>query len=133
MSLKVIEFYKKSSGTMPFTVLLKDPTFYILVKNNDKIRELELKLSGEFNYLLPDGMRDFKEEAFKDYFIIVSALLGENKELIKKSFRLEDEEYRELIFGLYFVLIRNYSTCNWFKKGLLFLTGFFKFVFGRIK
>lgn len=131
MTLKVIGFYKKGK-TAP-SVYLIDPIFYILVSKDKKVKEYTLKLSGKYWYVVSKDLRDFKEEEYKNYKIIVDFLLGDNKERIRDSWGLTKEEYRELIYGLYFTLVKNYTTCGWFKKGFLLLIGFLKFKIGRLK
>lgn len=131
MTLNVIGFYRK--GRNPFATYLLDPIFYILVSKDKKVKEYTLKLSGKFYYTVPNDLKEFKEEEYRNYKIITDFLLGDNKERIRDSWGLTKEEYRGLIFGLYFILVKNCTTCNWFKKGFLLLAGFLKFKMGRLK
>ena len=131
MTLKVIGFYKKGKTTP--SVYLIDPIFYILVSKDKKVKEYTLKLSGKYWYVVSKDLRDFKEEEYKNFKIITDFLLGDNKERIRDSWGLTKEEYRELIYGLYFTLVKHYTTCSWFKKGFLLLIGFLKFKMGRLK
>lgn len=128
MTLKVIGFYRK--GKTAFITYLIDPTFYILVSRNKKVKEYTLKLSGKYYYVTPGNLRDFKPEEYKNYNIITKFLLGENKDRIRDCWGLTKKEYRELIFGLYFLLVKQYATCGWFKKGFLLLAGFIKYKIG---
>lgn len=131
MALKVIGFYKK--GRNPFTTYLLDPTFYILVSRNNKVKEYTLKLSGRYYYVTPRDLRDFSAEEYKNYNIITNFLLGDNKERIRDSWGLGKKEYKELIHGLYSLLVKDYSTCGWLKRSLLMFKGFIKFKFGRLE
>lgn len=131
MTLKVIGFYRK--GRNPFPTYLVDPTFYILVSKNNKVKEYTLKLSGRYYYVTSEDLKDFKPEEYKNYTIITNFLLGDNQKRIRDNWGLTKDEYRELIYGLYFLLIKNYSNCGWFKKSFLLFIGFLKFYLGRLK
>ena len=131
MTVEVIGFYKK--GRNPFPTYLVNPNFFILTKKDKKVKEYTLKLSGKYYYVTPKDLRDFKAEEYKNYIIITNFLLGDNKERIRDSWGLTKEEYRDLIYGMYFLLVRNYATCNLFKKGFLLLKGFIKYKLGRLK
>ena len=131
MTLQVIGFYRR--GRNPFSNYLVDPIFYILVSRNGKVKEYTLKLSGRFYYTIPKDLKYFKEEEYRNHKVITDFLLGDNKERIRDSWGLTKAEYRELIYGLYFTLVKNYTTCGWFKKGFLLLIGFLKFKMGRLK
>lgn len=131
MTLNVIGFYRK--GKTALITYLVDPIFYILVSKDKKVKEYTLKLSGKYYYVTPKNLRDFKAEEYKNFNIITKFLLGENKDRIRDSWGLTKEEYRELIFGLYFLLVKQYATCGWLKKGFLLLAGLIKFKIGRLK
>ena len=129
MALNVIGFYRK--GRNPFASYLIDPTFYILVSRNNKVKEFTLKLSGRYYYVTHSDLRDFKAEEYKNYTIITNFLLGDNKERVRDSWGLTKEEYRELIYSMYFFLVKSHSTCGWLKRNFLLLIGFVKFKLGR--
>ena len=134
MAISVIDFYRKidsKNGRNPFIQALQDPTFYILAYVNGKVRELTLKLSGEFECPSLDSFKYFNIESYRNYVIIVNFLLGENGEKVRKSWGITKEDFRELIFELYFILVKEHSTCGWLKKALLVVLGMWKFFIGR--
>lgn len=134
MTIRVIDFYRrtdKKNGRNPYIQELEDPTFYILSYVNGKVRELTLKLSGKFECPLLDTLRDFDIESYRNYIIIVNFLLGEDGEKVQRSWGITKKDLRELIFELYFTLIRVHATCGWFKKALLIAVGMWKFFMGR--
>jgi hypothetical protein len=75
--------------------------------------------------------KDFNIEGYRNYLIIVNFLLGENGERVRIAWGLTKEDFRELIFELYFILIKEHATCGLFKKGMLVLIGLWKFFLGR--
>lgn len=131
MALKVIGFYRRTKNKNPFTTALVDPVFYILISRNKKVREFTLKLSGKFSYIIPSDLEHFDSEAYRNYNIITSFLLGENRDRIRENWGITKGEYRDLIFQLYYVLIRNHANYGWFKKGILVFLGKLKYYFGR--
>lgn len=131
MSVKVIGFYRKKDSRNLFQTILLDPTFYILVRRDDKVRELVLKLSGRYPYHVSLDFSDFEHEAYKNFVVIERALLGDNGENIRVRWGLSKKDFRELTFELYFNLLNNYATCGEFRKGLLLLIGLFKYYTGR--
>ena len=133
MALKVIGFYRRTKNKNPFITALIDPMFYILVSRDKKVREFTLKLSGKFSYIMPHDLEGFDFEAFRNYNIITDFLLGENRDRIRENWGLTKQEYRDLVFQLYFVLVRSYSTFGWFKKEMLVFLGKLKYYFGRRK
>ena len=131
MSLKVIGFYRRIKNKNPFTTALIDPIFYILVSRNKKVKEFTLKLSGKFSYVTPFDLENFEPEGYKNYNIITDFLLGENRDRIRANWGLTVKEYRDLIFQLYYVLVRSYGKGSWLKKEVLVLLGKLKYYFGR--
>lgn len=131
MSLQVIGFYRRTKNKNPFTTTLIDPIFYVLVSRNKKVREFTLKLSGKFSYVIPSDLKFFDTEAYRNYIIITDFLLGENRDKIRANWGLSTKEYRDLIFQLYFVLIKNHAKYGWFKKEVLVFLGKLKYYFGR--
>ena len=132
MALKVLEFYRKVESVNPFTLLLHDPTFCILVSKDGKSRELILNIKGEFPYVYYSKFECFEEEAYRSYKILKGFLLGESKELLRERWSLTKKEYDKFIFELEKVLIESHSFYGWFKKKLLVLLMFLKFQTGRI-
>ena len=134
MAISVIDFYRKiedKSDRNPFNLLLQSPTFYILSYVDGKVKELTLRLKGEVECPVITSLKDFETEGYKNYIIITNILLGEEGERVRKSWGLTKEDFRELIFELYFALIREHATCGVFKKALLVLIGMWKFFVGR--
>ena len=134
MTISVIDFYRKienKDDRNPFSPVLQSPTFYILAYVNGKVRELTLKLSGEFECPSLDSFKDFNIESYRNYIIIANFLTGEGGERAKRSWGLSEEDFRELIFELYFILVKEHSTCGWFKRALLVLLGMWKHFVGR--
>lgn len=130
MALRVIGFYKK--GRSPFPTYLLDPTFYILVSKDNKVKEFTLKLSGRYYYVTPRDLKDFGAEGYKNYTIITNFLQGENRDRIRESWGLSEEEYNKLIFEMYEALVREHSLCGCLKRHWLEFTGFLKFKLGRL-
>ena len=130
-NLKVLEFYRKVEGENPFTPVLIDPTFCILILKDNKTRELILNMKGEFPYAYP-AFNGYDENAYKDYKIIKDFLLGDSKELLRERWGLTKKEYDRFIFEIKKVLITNHSFFGDFKKKLLILLEFLKFQTGRI-
>lgn len=133
MTISVLDFYRKiedASSKNPFTPVLHDPVFYILSYVNGKVKELTLKLSGEVEYPLVVS-KDFEIESYKSYIIITDYLLGEQGDNVRKKWGLSKEDFRELIFEMYFALIKEHSTCNCIKRAFLVLLGIWKFFAGR--
>ena len=131
MSVKVIGFYRKKDNRSLFQTILLDPTFYILVRVNGKVRELVLKLSGRYPYHVSSDFSDFEHEAYKNFLVIERALLGDNGENIRVRWGLSVKDFRELTFELYFTLLNNYATCGKVKKFLLLFIGLIKYYTGR--
>lgn len=132
MQFKILDFYRKKEDANPFAVELKDPTFFILTNKNGRAHELVLNLSGKFPYSFLSGLNGFEEEAFKNFNIITDFLMGENRDRVRLSWGLEEEEFEELIFELYKILVDRHSYYGWFKKKLLVLLGYLKFLSGKV-
>lgn len=133
MTFKVLDFYRKAEGINPFVPVLKDPSFCILINRDGKSRELILNLKGEFSYMSCPDLECFEQEAYKNYNIITNFLLGENRENIRLNWGFTNEEYKNLIFELYKILVNNHSYYGWFKKKLLVLLGYLKFSSGKVE
>ena len=136
MALSVIDFYRRveARGTAnPFIEALESPVFYILARVNGKLRELTLKLSGEVKCPSLNSFEDFEVESYRSYMMITDFLLGEHGENVRKRWGLSKGDFRGLIFKLYFALIREHSTCGWFKKVILLLLGVWKFFERKVK
>ena len=127
MQVKVLDFYRKVDSVNPFTPVLTDPTFCILVNKEGKSKELILNLKGEYSYINCPDLECYEEEAYKSYKIILDFLLGENKELLRERWGFTRKEYNKFVFELEKVLIDNHSFYGCFKKKLLILLGFLKF------
>ena len=136
LAISVIDFYRKiedKETLNPFIGALQDPTFFILAYLNGRVRELTLKLSGEFKCPSLRNFKDFEIESYRSYIIITEFLLGENGERVRKAWGVTEEDFRELIFELYFCLVKEYSTCGFFKKVFLIFVGIWKLFAGRKK
>ena len=130
--LKVLEFYRKKESTNPFTYVLVDPVFCILINKEGQTRELILNLKGKFPFAQCPDSECFEEEAYKSYKILKDFLLGEDKELLRERWGLTKKEYSIFLFEIKKVLINNHSFYGSFKKKLLTLLEFLKFQTGRI-
>ena len=137
MAISVIDFYRKieeKSDRNPFNLVLQSPTFYILSYVNGKIKELTLKLKGEIDCPIISSLKDFETEGYKNYIIITNFLLGEEGEKVRINWGLSKEDFRELIFELYFTLVKEHAACGIVKKAILMLIGMLKFfIGGKIK
>lgn len=134
MTINVIDFYRKveEKGIKnPFIESLENPIFYILSRVNGKIRELTLKLSGKVECPPLDSFKDFEVDSYRSYLMITDFLLGENGESVRRRWGLSKGDFRELIFKLYFILVREHSTCGSFRKVILLLLGMWKYIMGR--
>ena len=132
LTISVLNFYSRTKESkVAFPKVLHSPTFYILAKVDGKLRELTLKLSGEVKCPPLKDQKDFSAIGCRDYLIITDFLLGENGERVRLSWGLTKEDFRELIFELYFALVKEYSTCGVLRKSFLLLFGAWKFFMGR--
>ena len=131
MRLKILDFYRKVEEANPFASELRDPTFFILTNRNGKAHELVLNLKGTFPYGALAGMSCFEEEAYKNFGIITNFLLDECGDRVRVSWGLSKKEFSALIFELYKILVNNHSYYGWFKKKLLILLGYLKFLSGK--
>lgn len=134
LHVSIIDFYRKveeGEDSNPFALSLTNPVFCILMRVDGKVREVVLRLSGEVACPLLGSCEDFTAEGYRDYTILTDFLLGEKGEALRKRWGFSEEEFRELIFKLYFTLIREHSTCSFPKKFFLLLVGIWKFIVGR--
>ena len=133
MTIQVLDFNKEITveDNNPFLQALHEPVFNIMAYVDGKFRELTLKLSGEVKCPIFKGLKDFDSESYRNYLIIADFLLGEHGQRLRESWRLSKEDFRELIFELYFVLVKEHSTCGFFKKAFLIFVGICKFYMGR--
>ena len=131
MTISVIDFYRKIEDTNPFIKELKDPTFFILAYVNGKMRELTLKLVGNYPYI-GFSTKDFQPDAYKNYHIILNFIKGERSEAVRKSWGLTTEDFNELKHELGFTLIKSHATCGWFKKVFLMFKALLRSYFGGI-
>jgi hypothetical protein len=132
LAINVIDFYRRVKGKENiFTEALESPTFYILSYVNGKMRELTLKLSGKVECPPLNSFKDFDVESYRSYLMITDFLLGENGESVRRRWGLSKGDFRDLVFKLYFTLVREHSTCNLFKKVILLLLGMWKYIMGR--
>ena len=65
--------------------------------------------------------------------IISDFLTGDSKDSVRINWGLTNEEYRNLVFELYKLLVNNHSYYGWFKKKLLILLGYLKFNTGKVE
>ena len=133
MAIDVLDFYIEDSkgSANPFLIELHEPTFCILVRSQGKIRELVLKMSGDVKCPSLNDLKDFVLESYRNYLIITEFLLGEQGQRVRESWGLSKEDFRELIFELYFCLVSMHSRCSVLKKAFLILVGLWKFHLGR--
>lgn len=133
MAISVYNFYSNiKSADNPFLQVLENPTFYILVKLNGKMRELALKMSGDVKCPPIKVAGDFEIESCRNYLVITDYLMGEYGDRVRESWGLSKEDFRELVFELYFCLVKEHSKCGIFKKALLILFGMWKFFVGKV-
>lgn len=136
MTINVIDFYREDNGESlqnPFVTLVERPVFSILVDVNGRTKEFVLKLSGavECPFHIIENLKDFEIESYRNYLIITDFLLGENGEKLRENWGFTKEDFRELIFELYFCLVKEHATCGIFKKAFLVLIGLWKFYMRR--
>ena len=133
MSIRVLDFNKEITveDNNPFLQVLHEPVFNIMAYVDGKFRELTLRMSGEVKCPIFKDLKDFNLESYRNYLIIVDFLLGEFGERLRESWRLSKEDFRELIFELYFCLVKEHATCGIFKKAFFVLIGLWKFYAGR--
>ena len=131
MSVAVLDFYqRKKNNKFPNKYVYRDPVFYILAKVNGRLKELALKLAGDIKPPSTVGLKDFEEEAYICYTIIVNAFLSDSGEAIRVSWGLSERDFKDLIFDMYCVLVSKYSKCGFIKRFLLYFSGVCKFYFG---
>ena len=130
MTINVLNFYSNIKNNENLKVF-HSPIFYILVKVNGKLRELTLKLAGEVRCPAIKAQEDFKFEGCRDYIMITDFLLSNNGERVRGSWGLTKEDFRELIFELYFTLVKEHSKCSTFRRACLLLFGVWKFFIGK--
>jgi hypothetical protein len=134
LKIGVLNFYRNRESrelSNPFISILKDPTFYILACFDGKIKELALEMAGDIECPTLNGFKDFRIEGYRNYLIITNYLLGENGERVRLAWGLSKEDFRELIFELYFTLVKEHTTCSLFKKGILVFIGLLRFYFRK--
>jgi hypothetical protein len=133
LAISVLDFNKEieEQDSNPFLLSFHEPIFNILAYVNGKFKELTIKMSGEVECPSVKNLKDFDLESYRNYIIITEFLLGEHGQRIRESWGLSKEDFRELIFELYFALVREHATCNSFKKALLLFIGIWKFFIGR--
>jgi hypothetical protein len=133
MAIKVLDFNKEieEQDNNPFLQTLHEPIFNIMVYINGKFKELTIKMSGDVKCPDIKNLKDFDFESYRNYLIITDFLLGEFGERLKGSWGLSKEDFRELIFELYFCLVKEHTTCGILKKVFLVFLGLWKFYVGR--
>ena len=131
MAIDVLDFNIEEGNVNPFAIVLHDPVFNILAYVNGSLRELTLKMSGEVTCPEISSLNDFEFESYRSYLMITEFLLGEQGENVRRSWGLSKDDFRELIFEMYFTLDEEHSTCGFFKKALLIFIGICKFFRGR--
>ena len=121
MSIRVLDFNKEitAEDANPFLQEFHGPVFNIMVYVDGKFRELTLKMSGIVKCPVFKGLKDFDSESYRNYLIIADFLLGEHGQRLRESWRLSKEDFRELIFELYFCLVKEHATCGVWKKAFL--------------
>lgn len=133
MSIKVLDFRKEigAEDINPFLKVLHDPVFNILARVNNKLRILTIEMSGDVECPSIKDLKDFDINGYRNYVVIVDFLLGEYGQKVRESWRLSKVSFRELIFALYFCLIKEYAKCGFLKKAFLIFVGLAKFYIGR--
>lgn len=135
MTISVVDFNReigKEWEANPFSQVLKNPIFDIIVFINDKLKIFTLKIAGEIDCPLIPAGGDFEPEFYRNYLIIANFLLGEDGEGARKSWGLSKKDFRELIFSLYFALIKEHATCSFLKRAFLYLMGKWKFFIRKV-
>lgn len=131
MAIDVLDFSIEEDKVNPFAIVLHDPIFDILAYVNGNLRELTLKMSGEVTCPEISSLKDFEFESYRNYLMITEFLLGEQGENVRRNWGLSKDDFRELIFEMYFTLVKEHATCGFFKKALLIFIGIWKFFRGR--
>ena len=105
----------------------------ILAEVDGKRRELVAGFPNGLKTLADIKVKDFEKDSFIGYKAILNLIKGEQGGRLRESWRLSDEDFKELPFELYLCLVREHSTCGILKKLFLIMTGLIKFCFGRFQ
>lgn len=129
MSMEVIEYRRDKQNEGSFVGVLKDPVFYVLISEFDKVREVVLQLRGDFPFQTPIDTDFYDEEAYRNYIILKEYLLSEKGQ--EFLYRLDVDEDK-FILGLYKVLVKHHSFFGWFKQRLLVILEYLKYYSGKL-
>ena len=111
MALKVHDFYTKEKlSTNGFhNIVMANAVFYILYSVSDKFKELSIQIPKKFHYEKEVNTKDFKTSKATEYNVLVD-FIKNNVEGIREKGHLNKEEFKELLEGLYLVLLQRYCT-----------------------
>lgn len=128
LTLEIIE-YKREGNDGSFVGLLKDPTFCILISEGGKVREVAIKVRGEFPSCSLSETSFYEEEAYRNYKIIKNFIISDEGQGFLDRINIDEDV---LVLGLYKALVKHHSYFGWFKKKLLVILEYLKYYSGKL-
>lgn len=120
MTLKVLDFRTKDriSINRYRNVVMADACFIILVKEDEKFRELVVQIPKKYHYEKELNYGEFDVLKVTEYNVLTDYIKS-NKFLIQEKWHLTEDKVEELLLELKLLLINNYSTCDSLRKIIL--------------
>lgn len=128
MTLEIIE-YRREGHEGSFVGLLKNPTFCILISEGGKVREVAIKVRGEFSSYPFSETSFYEEEAYRNYKILYNFIMSDEGQGFLDRINIDEDV---LILGLYKVLVKHHSVFGWLKKKLLVILEYLKYYSGKL-
>ena len=134
MTISVLDFYTEGKGEAKNALLSSNGAIIgILAEVDGKRRELVAGFPNGLKALADTEVKDFEKDSFIGYKAILSLIKGEQGGRLRESWRLSEDDFKELPFELYLCLVNEHSTCGILKKLFLIMIGLIKSCFGRFQ
>ena len=122
MTIKVYDFRTigKLSINGCYDSLVNSATFIMMVDKDGQFKEFSVIIPKRYHFVLLTDYKQYKPNKAREYDVLKDFIV-DNKEMLCDKWDLSDEEYKELLEGLYECLIEEYGKFSDLAKCIMLL------------
>ena len=122
MTIKVFDF--RTTGRLSVNAccdaLMQGATFVMLVDKDGTFKEFMVTIPKKYHFVSITQPREYNVGKSREYDVLKDFIV-DNKQMICDKWNLSNEEYEELLEGLYVCLIEEYGKFSNFMKRIILL------------
>ena len=122
MTIKVFDF--RTTGKLSingcYDALVNGAHFIIMVDKDGSFKEFSVTIPKRYHFVLLTDHKEYKPNKAREYDVLKDFIM-DNKSMLCEKWNLSEEEYEELLEGLYECLIEEYGKFSGFMKRIMLL------------